>query len=35
MSLDAENEWAMEISEQRTVGGWLMATSKDVVVGVF
>ena len=35
MSLDAENEWAMEISEQRTMGGWLMATSVDVVVGVF
>lgn len=35
MSLDAEMEWAMEISEQRTVGSWPMATSVDAVVGVF
>ena len=35
MSLEAETELAMEISEQRTVGGWPMATSVDAVVGVF
>lgn len=35
MTLDAETEWAMEISEQRPVGSWPMATSMDAVVGVF